>query len=154
MDSTSKKSVAGKGELRTRVTTDVGKRVRKYRLIKDLTQEQLGFDVGCGDSQISHIENGDRDVDTELLFKIAKALDVTPADLLSPGERTPSSGGSLPASMSVREADAVFFSMPGHISAEEREKIEDLLRHLGELPSDEKDLVYELIETIFRRKRT
>jgi len=64
--------------LRTRVTTDVGKRVRKYRLIKDLTQEQLGFDVGCGDSQISHIENGDRDVDTELLFKIAKALDVTP----------------------------------------------------------------------------
>ena len=46
--------------MRTRVTTDVGKRVRKYRLIKDLTQEQLGFDVGCGDSQISHIQNWDR----------------------------------------------------------------------------------------------
>lgn len=58
-----------------------GKRVRKYRRQKELSQEQLGELVGFSQSKISKIENGDWDSLSDLRL-IARALGVKLKDLI------------------------------------------------------------------------
>ena len=148
------KGIFPKTGLHSPVTNQVGKIIKRLRAARDLTQEALADAVGISGSQVSNIERGERDVDTELLAKIAAALGVHVTELFEGQEmHFTQVAGDQPTGMSVRDKGTVYFSMPGHISAEEREKIEDLLKHLGGLPSNEKELVYDLIDAIFRRKR-
>ncbi len=58
-----------------------GKRVRKYRRQKELSQEQLGKLVGFSQSKISKIENGDWDSLSDLKL-LAAALGVQLKDLI------------------------------------------------------------------------
>ena len=53
----------------------IGKRVRKYRRQKGLSQERLGELVGFSQSKISKIENGDWDSLSDLKL-LAAALEV------------------------------------------------------------------------------
>ena len=62
-----------------------GKRVRKYRRQKGLSQEQLGAMVGFSQSKISKIENGDWDSVSDLRL-IARALGVPIEELVKEDE--------------------------------------------------------------------
>lgn len=60
---------------------DFGKNLRKIRLEKGLTQEQIYFKSGVSRSHLAMIETGRRDVTLSALFKISRALEVELKDL-------------------------------------------------------------------------
>lgn len=59
-----------------------GKRVRAYRLKKDLSQEALAHNADSNRTYISDVERGTRNPSIEIVERIAKALDVKMGDLL------------------------------------------------------------------------
>lgn len=66
----------------------IGKKVRELRIQKGLTQDQLAAKLEINEIKIdriviSRIESGNRFVSDYELLEIAKALDVTPNQLLS-----------------------------------------------------------------------
>lgn len=66
----------------TAVSKKIGKNLRKIREKKEITQEQLALDAGLNRAYIGYIERGERNPSTETLVKLAKALKVSPKDLL------------------------------------------------------------------------
>lgn len=52
----------------------LGEMVRKSRLIRNLTQEQLGRNIGVQKAQISKIENGKKNVTVDTIQKVFYAL--------------------------------------------------------------------------------
>jgi transcriptional regulator with XRE-family HTH domain len=64
----------------------VGRNVRRFRLKKGLTQEELAVLSGFGQQYISGLENGLRNPTIVSIYEIAKALGVPYLDLLRPGK--------------------------------------------------------------------
>lgn len=62
----------------------VGQNVQRYRRSAGLTQEQLSELTGFGQNYLSGLERGQRNPTVVTLFEISQALNVTPADLVSP----------------------------------------------------------------------
>lgn len=60
----------------------VGQNVRKYRLIKGWSQEEFAEQCGLHRTYVSGVERGVRNPTTTVLHKLAKALRVTPSQLL------------------------------------------------------------------------
>ena len=58
-----------------------GERVRKIRLQKKISQENLAYEAGLEYSQISRIERGIINTSISHVFAIASALDVEPSEL-------------------------------------------------------------------------
>ena len=54
-----------------------------------LTQEEVSDRSGVHPTEISRIENGQRDVQISTIFKLAKAFDLTPGQFID-GDLTPS----------------------------------------------------------------
>lgn len=54
----------------------VGVRIRKIRLSKALTQEQLAWDADINRTYMNHIENGRKNISLQTLEKVVKALGV------------------------------------------------------------------------------
>jgi transcriptional regulator with XRE-family HTH domain len=54
----------------------IGATIRKYRLEKGLTQEELAFRTDLQQSQIYRLENGIRRFNSEQLEKISQVLDI------------------------------------------------------------------------------
>lgn len=61
--------------------TAIGKRIRKYRWEKDISQEELAEAVGVSTTHMSHIETGATKLSLSVFIKISIALDIS-ADLL------------------------------------------------------------------------
>jgi transcriptional regulator with XRE-family HTH domain len=61
-------------------------RIRELRKKSGLSQAELGSRVGLHQTQIGNLENGGRNLTMEWARRIAKALDVTVADLLGDGD--------------------------------------------------------------------
>ena len=62
--------------------TMLGRRIRRYRIEKHLTQEQLAEVADVSASFLGHIERGTRVTSLATLMKLCAALTVTPNDLL------------------------------------------------------------------------
>lgn len=62
----------------------VGRNVKKFRLAKGLTQEQLAERSGFGQNYLSDLERGRRNPTVVTLWEIAQVLGVTPIDLITP----------------------------------------------------------------------
>ncbi len=60
----------------------VGRNVRRYRLERDWSQEELAFEAGVHQTYLSGVENGTRNPTITVLKKLADALGVRPAALL------------------------------------------------------------------------
>ena len=60
----------------------LGRRIRRYRIEKHLTQEQLAEMADVSASFLGHIERGTRVASLETLMKLCAVLQVTPNDLL------------------------------------------------------------------------
>ncbi len=61
---------------------DIGQRIRKLRISKDITQEQLAEKVNVGTTHISHIETGNTIPSLKLFIAIINALDASADELL------------------------------------------------------------------------
>jgi transcriptional regulator with XRE-family HTH domain len=60
----------------------VAKNIKKYRIVRKLTQEQLAELSGLHRTYIGSVERSERNLSLENLERIAKALKVAPKDLL------------------------------------------------------------------------
>lgn len=60
----------------------VAKNIKKYRNVKNLTQEHLAELSGLHRTYIGSVERAERNLSLENLERIAKALKVAPKDLL------------------------------------------------------------------------
>lgn len=79
------------------IRRQVGLNVRRWRLLRGWSQEDLAFEAGVHRTYISGVERGVRNPTVLVLYEISKALGVQPARLLEgkkptiPGEKRPSS---------------------------------------------------------------
>ena len=64
-------------------SVEIGKRIKQYRLEKQLSQEELGARISVTRKHLSKIELGNRAPTLDLLILIANALEVSADDLLS-----------------------------------------------------------------------
>ena len=60
----------------------IGARIQKIRKEAGLSQEDLALEADLDRTYISHVERGTRNPTVIVLFKIAKALNTTPSELL------------------------------------------------------------------------
>ena len=60
----------------------LGERVRKQRILNQLTQAQLAEKVGVSTSFIGHIERGEKKASTETIVALCNAMEITPTVLL------------------------------------------------------------------------
>ena len=68
----------------------VAQSLRRARELHRLTQEQVSERSGVHPTEISRIENGQRDVQLTTIFKLAAAFKVTPGQFID-GDLTPDS---------------------------------------------------------------
>lgn len=66
----------------TTVSKKIGQNIRRIRERKGITQEQLALNAGLNRAYIGYIERAERNPSTDTLVKIARALKVSPKDLL------------------------------------------------------------------------
>jgi transcriptional regulator with XRE-family HTH domain len=69
--------------IRFRAMADFPNRIRELRVGRNWSQDQLADEVGCAKAQISDLERGNRGLTVDWMRRLADALGVTPADLLS-----------------------------------------------------------------------
>ena len=62
----------------------IGKNVRKFRLARGLTQEQLAFEAGIDLTYVGGIERGNRNPSLMVMARIADSLNVRMVELLKP----------------------------------------------------------------------
>mgnify|MGYP001414967436 CR=1 FL=1 len=65
----------------------LGRALRKLRLAAGLSQEQLGLVSGVQRNFISLIETGQNQPTITTIFKLARALDVRPSQLVAEAEK-------------------------------------------------------------------
>lgn len=63
--------------------TAFGQRIRRYRKLKNMTQEELSDAVSISISFLGHIERGTRKASMETMIRISSALGITPNELLT-----------------------------------------------------------------------
>lgn len=67
-----------------------GERIREYRKLRKLTQQELGDAVGLAANTVSDIERGKYALSADLLGPVSFALGILPTDLLDVAEGSPS----------------------------------------------------------------
>ena len=60
----------------------IGKTIRKLRLAKGFSQEELGAEASLDRTYVSDIELGTRNFGIKNLIKIARALEIKPYELI------------------------------------------------------------------------
>ena len=64
------------------INKQVGARIRKYRLAKGLSQEELAFEADLHRAYIGQIERGEKNIGVQNLQKIATALKIKISKLI------------------------------------------------------------------------
>lgn len=59
-----------------KIDKEIGKRIKKYRKQKDLTQEQVAETAGISVKHLSRLENGHHNPHFDMIIQIANALNV------------------------------------------------------------------------------
>lgn len=114
-----------------------GRAIKERRKFLGMTQGQVADIVGIDTSSLSRIERGQQAWTPEVLDGIARALRVTPADLLVAADAAPAPN---PAPVPVVAQD---------IHDDEREALEQLRK----MPSSARRAVYQLITEMVRTMR-
>lgn len=61
---------------------EIGKRIRKYREARQLTQKQLAERIGVSNTRVSNWEQGLNRPDADILATLCRVLNVSPSELL------------------------------------------------------------------------
>lgn len=64
----------------------VGRNVKRIRIARGLTQEELAERSGFSQQYLSDLERGRRNPTIVSLWELAQALDATPVDLITPDD--------------------------------------------------------------------
>lgn len=64
----------------------IGRNVRRFRVAKGLTQEELSNRCDFDQRYISQVETGQRNLTVLSLYELAQALGTTPVALVTPSE--------------------------------------------------------------------
>ena len=67
--------------MNTRFLAKLGLNLKKYRLEKGLTQENLAEKVGIHPTYVGKLEGGKNNPSTKMLYKITRALGIKLSDL-------------------------------------------------------------------------
>lgn len=67
---------------RTALRSDLGMKIRKWRLHRELSQVDIARRAGVTQASLSNYENGKRDMPLSVLVGVASALNVSLGDLL------------------------------------------------------------------------
>ncbi len=99
--------------MKTEISKYVGSKIKEYRTKKKLTQKELGKLVGVKHNTVSSYENGTNEPEQNILYSIAKALDVSINDFF------PSDSANLVAEESGEYNVSKVISLPlfGDIAA-------------------------------------
>lgn len=65
------------------VKKQFGKRLKALRLSKNMSQENLALEAGLDRTYIPSIEKGERNISLEVIYKLAKALDISVVDFFN-----------------------------------------------------------------------
>ncbi|MDM5208445.1 helix-turn-helix domain-containing protein [Cytobacillus kochii] len=64
----------------------IGEKIKEFRKKKKMTQGELGMQIGVKNNTISAYERGSISPDSDILFRIANALDIEVDNLFPPAE--------------------------------------------------------------------
>lgn len=70
----------------------IGRNVRRFRVAKGLTQEELSNRCDFDQRYISQVETGQRNLTVLSLYELAQALETTPVALISPDQQAAEEG--------------------------------------------------------------
>ena len=65
------------------VKKQFGKKLKEIRLSKNLSQERLALEANLDRTYIPSIEKGERNISLEVIYKLAKALDISVIDFFN-----------------------------------------------------------------------
>lgn len=95
------------------ITMAVGNRIKYFRRLKSISQEELALRAGLNPAYFGQVERGLKCPTIDTLSKIANALEVSPAELLQSNERP------MPPSECSNRAAALLARIP----EEKRDKV-------------------------------
>lgn len=64
-----------------KITMNLSEKVKFYRELKQMSQENLAFDLGINQSQYSRRESGRINFNSEEIYKLIRILEITPNEL-------------------------------------------------------------------------
>lgn len=70
-------------ELEDKLKLSIGKLLKQYRVLKNISQEKLALDSGIDRTYISLLEKGKRNITVKMLFLLCKTLEVKPSEFLN-----------------------------------------------------------------------
>lgn len=62
----------------------IGENIKKYRILRNMTQKELATEIGKDPRTVSNWERGTRDPSITIVYAMAKALNISPEELSSP----------------------------------------------------------------------
>ncbi|MBE6089539.1 helix-turn-helix domain-containing protein [Clostridium beijerinckii] len=129
----------------------IGDNIKKFRKIKKLTQQELASVTKISLSAIIKYENNQRDPKTEMLVKIANALDVPIMELIADENNFVDNNLANRILSDMSDDSSAFYSQPSIIRKideefEPHKAIEELLR----TRALQKELDYKYMELISR----
>lgn len=98
---------------------DLGKRIRRYRMLRGLSQSQLGAAIGVTFQQFQKYESGKNHLRIDAFLKLASAMGLSPMELLSD---TPESIGP-----ELRRQDLALYAALSRCSVRQKRAITELL---------------------------
>lgn len=94
----------------------VGANIRKYRRMRGLTQAELGRRIGVKNNTISQYESGRNSPEQNMIYSIAKELEVSVSDLFPETTTNPN------------ESFVKGLALSGNLTDEQREYLEELIK--------------------------
>lgn len=110
----------GMDDQKQRITAAVAVRIKQFRYARSMSQEELAFRANLNPAYYGQVERGLKCPTIDTLYKIAKALDIPPSELL--------------------RSDA----LPGY-RADRGQRLKELL---ARVPEDKLDQVYKILEDL------
>lgn len=85
----------------------LGRRIAARRVLLGWSREQVAEAAGTSANYVGSIERGDQDTGLNTILRLAKALDITPANCWTGSRRISSSSGRTPTTCAKRPLPAV-----------------------------------------------
>ncbi|MBC7864648.1 MAG: helix-turn-helix domain-containing protein [Bacteroidia bacterium] len=70
-----------------KILQQLGLRIKKLRLLQNLSRYQLAFEIGTSEKHIRQIENGEINTSVFKIYQIANALEIKPEEIIKAGKK-------------------------------------------------------------------
>ncbi len=108
----------------SKISIDVGQRIRNYRIQQQLSQEELAERCGLHPTYIGQIERGEKNATLESICKIASGLAISLSVLFEKIDKLEDNGNNYPS---------VAYDIIQTAPKENQEKLVDILKMIMEI---------------------